>query len=69
MCCSEFDHEISYNKFKSLIYDLQFDIKDHKNRFVSKIGHFYIKAKAAHTFKHKSEFSLEEFLRRYTLDD
>jgi len=40
MCCSEFEHEISYNKYKNLVYDIQFDIKTHKNNFVSKMGHF-----------------------------
>lgn len=38
MTCSEFDHEISYSKYKNLIYEIQFDVKQHKNKFVTKLG-------------------------------
>eukprot|EP00801_Mesodinium_rubrum_P000218 Mrub_00218.p1 GENE.Mrub_00218~~Mrub_00218.p1 ORF type:complete len:1348 (+),score=202.26 Mrub_00218:497-4045(+) len=69
MCCSEFDTNISYNKFKVLIYDLNNDVKGYKNKFVNRVGEMYIKSKAQYKIRYKSEFSLEDFLKQFSLDN
>jgi hypothetical protein len=36
---------------------------------VNKVGEMFIKSKAKYKMRYKSEFTLEDFLKQFTLDD